>query len=137
MVFHKPILHVLNSKTKQKIVLFLLKHEALMSEREIAAVSGVSHMSVNRVMHELAQMNFVHILRTGRSHLWRINRDSYAYQVLSEILQLPAGSRAPFQDVPPTVPQSANPWRSANAATASRTASVTRQSFSRYSPNFA
>jgi predicted nucleotidyltransferase len=103
MVFHKSILDVLNSRTKQKIVLFLLKHEALMSEREIAAVSGVSHMSVNRVMHELAQMNFVHILRTGRSHLWRINRDSYAYQVLSEILQLPAGSRAPFQDLKKTI----------------------------------
>ena len=103
MVFHKPILDVLNSKTKQKIVLFLLKHEALMSEREIAAVSGVSHMSINRTMHELAQMNFIHIFRTGRSHLWRVNRGSYAYQVLSEIFQLPAGSRAPFEDLKKTI----------------------------------
>lgn len=103
MVFHRPILDVLNSKTKQKIVLFLLKHEALMSEREIAAVSGVSHMSVNRIMRELAQMNFVHILRTGRSHLWRINRNSYAYQALSRIFQLPAGSQAPFEDLKKTI----------------------------------
>jgi len=103
MVFHKPILDVLNSRTKQKIVLFLLKYEALMSEREIAAVSDVSHMSVNRIMHELAQINFVHILRTGRSHLWRVNWDSYACQALSEIFQLPSGSRAPFEDLKKTI----------------------------------
>ena len=64
MVFHKSILDILNSKTKQKILHFLLNQEALMSEREIAAVSGVSHMSINRIMQELAQMNLVHILRT-------------------------------------------------------------------------
>ena len=103
MVFHNPILDILNSRTKQKIVLFLLKHEALMSEREIAAVSGVSHMSVNRIMRELTQMNFVHVLRTGRSHLWRINQESYAYQALSDIFQLPAGRLAPFEDLKKTI----------------------------------
>jgi len=103
MVFHKSILDVLNSRTKQKVVLFLLKHEALMSEREIAAVSGVSHMSINRIMQELAQLNFVHILRAGRSHLWRVNRSSYVFQTLSEILLLPAGSRAPLEDLKKTI----------------------------------
>lgn len=103
MLFHKPILDVLNTKTKQKIVLFLLKHEALMSEREIAAVSGVSHMSINRIMHELAQMNFVHILRTGRSHLWRINRDSYAYQALSESIGRLGSRLAPFEELKKTI----------------------------------
>jgi predicted nucleotidyltransferase len=103
MLFHKPILDALNSKTKQKIILFLLRHEALMSEREIAAVSGVSHMSINRIMNELAQMNVAHILRTGRSHLWRINRESYAYQALSRIFQLPAGRLAPFEDLKKTI----------------------------------
>jgi len=103
MVFHNSILAVLNSKTKQKIIVFLLKHEALMSEREIAAVSGVSHMSINRIMHELAEMNFVHILRTGRSHLWRVNRDSYAFQALSEILRFLAGSQTPFEDLKKTI----------------------------------
>jgi predicted nucleotidyltransferase len=99
MVFHKPILDILNSKTKQKVLLFLLKHEALMSEREIAAVSGVSHMSINRIMHELAQMNLVHILRAGRSHLWRVNRSSYVFQALSGIFQFSAGSQAPLEDL--------------------------------------
>ena len=103
MVFHNPILGVLNSKTKQKIIVFLLKHEALMSEREIAAVSGVSHMSVNRIMRELAEMNFVHILRAGRSHLWRVNRDSYVFQALSEILGFLAGSQEPFENLKKTI----------------------------------
>jgi predicted nucleotidyltransferase len=103
MVFHKPILDVLNSKTKQKIVLFLLKHEALMSEREIAAVSGVSHMSINRIMRELAQMNFVHILRTGRSHLWRVNRDSYVFQALSESTGHLGNRLAPFEELKKTI----------------------------------
>jgi len=103
MVFHKPILDVLNSKTKQKIVLFLLKHEALMSEREIATVSGVSHMSINRTMQELAQMNLVHVLRTGRSHLWKINRESYAFQALLDIFQLPEGRLAPREDLRKTI----------------------------------
>jgi len=103
MVFHKPILDVLNSKTKQKIVFFLLKHEALMSEREIATVSGVSHMSINRTMNELAQMNFVHVLRTGRSHLWKINRESFAFQALLDIFQLPEGRLAPPEDLKKTI----------------------------------
>jgi len=99
MIFHKPLLTVLNSKTKQKIVSFLLKHEALMSEREIAAVSGVSHMSINRIMRELAEMNFVHFVRTGRAHLWRINRGSYAFHILSGLFNTLSQKTAPFEDL--------------------------------------
>jgi predicted nucleotidyltransferase len=103
MLFHERVLNIINSKTKQKVVLFLLKNEALMSEREIAMVSGVSHMSVNRIMHELAQMNFVHILRAGKSHLWRVNRSSYVFQALSEIFRLPTWSQAPVEDLKKTI----------------------------------
>jgi len=103
MVFHNPILGILNSRTKQKIVPFLLKHEALMSEREIAAVSGVSHMSVNRIMRELAQMNFVHILRAGSSNLWRVNRNSYAFHILSDKYLTLLDPQAPFKDLKNTI----------------------------------
>jgi len=54
-------------------------------------------------MQELAQMNFVHILRTGRSHLWRVNRSSYIFQTLSEIFQLPEGSQGPLEDLKKTI----------------------------------
>jgi predicted nucleotidyltransferase len=99
MVFHKSLLTVLNSKTKQKIVGFLLKHEALMSEREIAAVSGVSHMSINRIMRQLAEMNFVHFFRAGRAYLWRINRGSYAFQILSGLFNTLAQKTEPLEDL--------------------------------------
>ena len=103
MIFHKSLLTVLNSKTKQKIVGFLLKHEALMSEREIAAVSGVSHMSINRIMRELAEMNFVHFVRAGRAHLWRVNRGSYAFHFLSGLFNPLSQKTAPFEDLKRTI----------------------------------
>ena len=103
MVFHSPILGILNSKTKQKIIGFLLKHEALMSEREIAAVSGVSHMSVNRVMRELAEMNFVHILRAGKANLWRVNRNSYLSHILMSKYLTLWDPKTPFADLKNTI----------------------------------
>jgi predicted nucleotidyltransferase len=103
MIFHKSLLTVLNSKTKQKIVSFLLKHEALMSEREIAAVSGVSHMSINRIMHDLAEMNFIHFVRAGRAHLWRVNRGSYAFHIFSGLFNTLAQKTAPFEDLKRTI----------------------------------
>jgi len=103
MVFHKSLLAVLNSKTKQKIIGFLLKHEALMSEREIAAVSGVSHMSINRIMRELAEINFVHFVRAGRAHLWRINRGSYAFHILSGLFNTLSQKTASFEDLKRTI----------------------------------
>jgi predicted nucleotidyltransferase len=103
MVFHSPLLTFLDSKTKQKIIGFLLKHEALMSEREIAAVSGVSHMSINRIMRELAKTNFVHFVRAGRTHLWRINRASYAFDFLSGLFTTLSQNTAPLEDLKRTI----------------------------------
>jgi predicted nucleotidyltransferase len=99
MVFHSPLLTFLDSKTKQKIIGFLLKHEALMSEREIAAVSGVSHMSINRIMRELAEINFVHFVRAGRAHLWRVNRGSYAFHIFSGLFNTLSQKTEPLEDL--------------------------------------
>jgi predicted nucleotidyltransferase len=106
MVFHKPLLSVLDSKTKQKMIGFLLKHEALMSEREIASVSGVSHMSINRIMRELAEMNFVHFVRAGRAHLWRVNRGSYTFHILSGLFKALSPDGAPLEDLKRTIRES-------------------------------
>jgi predicted nucleotidyltransferase len=103
MVFHKSLLTVLNSKTKQKIVGFLLTHEALMSEREIAAVSGVSHMSINRIMRELAEINFIHFVRAGRAHLWRVNRGSYAFHILSGLFNRLSQKAESLEDLKRTI----------------------------------
>lgn len=87
MRFHESFLGILNSDLKLKIVKFLLTHQASMSEREIASVLNVSHMSVNRTMRELARENFVHYLTVGKAHLWRVNRRSFTYKALRQVVE--------------------------------------------------
>ncbi len=99
MKFHISLLDVLNSKTKIKIIKFLLTHEASMSEREIASILKVSHMSVNRTMRELAEFNFVNFVTVGKAHLWRVNRKSYAFRVLSELIKGVSIIKEPIEDL--------------------------------------
>lgn len=99
MKFRISPLDVLNSKTKVKIIKFLLAHIASMSEREIASILKVSHMSVNRTMRELSDMNFVDFVTIGKAHLWRINRKSYAFRVLSELFKGVSDIQEPLEDL--------------------------------------
>ena len=99
MKFHISLLDVLTSKAKIKIIKFLLNHEASMSEREIASVLNVSHMSVNRTMRELGELNFVNFVTIGKAHLWRVNRKSYAFRVLSELFKGVSRIKEPLEDL--------------------------------------
>ena len=99
MKFHVSLLDVLTSKTKIKIIKFLLNHEASMSEREIASVLDVSHMSVNRTMRELGELNFVNFVTIGKAHLWRVNRKSYAFRVLSKLIKGVSDIKEPLEDL--------------------------------------
>lgn len=99
MKFHISLLDVLTSKGKIKIIKFLLNHVASMSEREIASVLNVSHMSVNRTMRELGELNFVNFVTIGKAHLWRVNRKSYAFRVLSELFKGVSGIKEPLEDL--------------------------------------
>ncbi len=98
MKFHISLLDILNSKTKVKIIKFLLAHEASMSEREIASILKVSHMSVNRAMRELSEFNLVNFVTVGKAHLWRVNRKSYAFRGLSELIKGVSGIKEPVED---------------------------------------
>ncbi len=99
MKFHISLLDVLTSKAKIKIIKFLLNHVASMSEREIASILNVSHMSVNRTMRELGELNFVNFITIGKAHLWRVNRKSYAFRVLSELFKGVSGIKEPLEDL--------------------------------------
>lgn len=99
MKFHGSLLDVLNSKIKVKIVRFLLTHEAAMSEREIASILKVSHMSVNRTMRELARMNFGNFVTIGKSHLWKVNRGSYSFKALSALVENVSTIKNPLGDL--------------------------------------
>ena len=81
----------------------MIDHEAFMSEREIASVLNVSHMSINRTMRELADINLVHFVNIGKAHLWRVNRKSYAYKVLSEIIKGISNIKEPLEDLKKTI----------------------------------
>lgn len=99
MKFNASLIDILNSKTKLKIVKFLLTHEASMSEREIASILKVSHMSINRTMRELSEVNFVNFVTIGRAHLWKVNRKSYAFKVLSEFIKGVSRIKDPLDDL--------------------------------------
>lgn len=103
MKFHISLLDVLNSKTKVKIIKFLLTHEASMSEREIASIVKVSHMSVNRTMRELADMNFVDFVTIGKAHIWKVNSKSYAFKVLSVLIKGVSIIKEPLEDLKNTL----------------------------------
>lgn len=87
MEFRKSFSSLLQSEAKLKVIEFLLSHEASMSEREIASILGISHMSVNRIMKELAEMNLVHYAVVGKAHLWKVNRKSFLYETYVLILE--------------------------------------------------
>jgi len=99
MKFNTSLLEILNSATKLKIIRFLLTHEASMSEREIASILNVSHMSINRTMRELSEVNFVNFITVGKAHLWKVNRRSYAFKVLSEFIRGISGIKNPLNDL--------------------------------------
>lgn len=103
MKFHIALLDVLNSKVKIKIIKFLLTHEASMSEREIASILKVSHMSINRTMRELADLNFVNFITVGKAHLWKVNQKSYAYKVLSELIKGASCIKKPIEGLKKTL----------------------------------
>lgn len=87
MKFHLLPSDLLKSETKLKIIKFLLTHEAAMSEREIASILNISHMSVNRAMQELSELNLVHYGVVGKAHLWKVNRNSYAYTMFHKLIK--------------------------------------------------
>jgi predicted nucleotidyltransferase len=103
MKFHISLLDVLNSRVKIKIIKFLLTHEASMSEREIASILKVSHMSVNRTMQELADLNFVNFITVGKAHLWKVSQKSYAYKVLSELIKGVSDIKEPIEGLKKTL----------------------------------
>jgi len=74
-----------------------------MSEREIASILKISHMSVNRTMRELADMNFVNFAVVGGAHLWRVNRKSYAFKVLHRLIKEVSETKEPLENLKETL----------------------------------
>lgn len=99
MDFHSSPLALIFSPVRLKIVKFLLKNESLKNEREISRLLHVSHMSVNRTMRELWEMNFVTPMRAGTAYLWKTNRQSYAFEAFSKALDHLVGMHTPIEEL--------------------------------------
>ena len=70
-----------------------------MSEREVASILQVSHMSINRTMRELSNVNLVDFITVGKAHLWKVNRKSYAYKILSQLITGTLAIKEPLEDL--------------------------------------
>ncbi|MBN1223328.1 MAG: nucleotidyltransferase domain-containing protein [Candidatus Aminicenantes bacterium] len=103
MKFHISLTNLINSDVKLKITKFLINHTASMSEREIAAVLNVSHMSVNRMMKELEDFNFVTKKVIGRTHVWQVNHLSYTFEFLSALVETIDTTPEPIEDLKKTI----------------------------------
>ena len=97
MRFNIDLNGILASKKRIKVLQNLFNAEASMSERELSRIVKVSHMSINRLMKELAGINLVSSERIGTANLWRLNRESYAYKVFSRRLKEVSSTSSPFE----------------------------------------
>jgi predicted nucleotidyltransferase len=95
MQMNITIEEMLASKAKLKILKYLFASKAAMSENEISKIIHLSHMTVNRIMKELQALNLAFSERAGNALLWKLNKDSYAYQVLSPIITQIAKATTP------------------------------------------
>jgi len=85
MVFKDTVLNVLSTPKKRRVVKFMLSGSPKMSEREMASVLKISHMSVNRILTELYGMNFLIKSRAGNVNIWEVNKQSYAYEIIETL----------------------------------------------------
>jgi predicted nucleotidyltransferase len=90
---------MLASKTKRKIVEFMLTHTASMSEREIASILKISHMSINRTMAQFAELNLVSCVTVGKAHMWRVNRKSYIFKIIAQLFKNNLIVNNPIEDL--------------------------------------
>jgi predicted nucleotidyltransferase len=78
---------LLGSKVKVKVLRKLLTEEMLPSERELAGLIGVSHTAVIRAMNDFQAANLITPMRIGNAITWRLNKKSYAYEFLSDVIE--------------------------------------------------
>ncbi|OGS27621.1 MAG: hypothetical protein A2297_02635 [Elusimicrobia bacterium RIFOXYB2_FULL_48_7] len=99
MKFNASLIDLINTETKIKLFRHFMKHEAPMSEREIASVLKVPYTNVNRTLKEFALYNIVNFVTVGKAHLWKLNKKSYAFEVLSKVIQDVSLNESPIENL--------------------------------------
>ncbi|MCE5300076.1 MAG: nucleotidyltransferase domain-containing protein [Spirochaetia bacterium] len=84
MKLNEPVFWVLNSRHSLKLLSFLLADRELpeMSERQLARMVKIPTATVNRLMADFESINLLYYRYAGNSRLWRVNKESYAYNAL-------------------------------------------------------
>lgn len=75
------------SRLKRRILRFLFKDQAPVSQREMARMLGVSHTAVNKAMGQLLDLNVVKAKTVGNALVWELKRDSFAYPYVKAIVE--------------------------------------------------
>lgn len=83
MIFRNFVESALGSKTKVRVLLYLLSEGIPTSERELSRILGVSHTAINRIMKEFYDINLVTPMKIGNVTTWKMNEKSYAFWAIS------------------------------------------------------
>ena len=103
MKFNISLDQILSSKTKMKILEHLCRHQTSASENELSKILKVSHMTINRAMKELRDLNLVFVERIGNANVWAPNKESYAYKIVSEVFEKKVPIPAPIEHLKQTI----------------------------------
>ncbi len=88
MIFRNFAERMLGSKAKLRVLLYILSEDVPASERETAKILGISHTAVNKIMKEFYDTNLVIPIRIGNVNAWKLNKNSYAFAAVSDIVFL-------------------------------------------------
>jgi len=99
MRFNEPLFKAVTTRIKAGVAMHFLRGAPKMSEREIARELKVSHMSVNRAVKELFDINFLKVSRAGNINLWELNKGSYSERALSAVLMDGVNAVNPLEEL--------------------------------------
>lgn len=89
MQFHNLIEALFGSKVKIKVLRTLWRYkEREFTVRELAKFLGLSHTGINKVLGELEDANAINVRTIGRSFAFKLNKNSYAAQILERIFEM-------------------------------------------------
>jgi predicted nucleotidyltransferase len=86
MKFSENYEKIMGSKPKLQVLKHVLSTGFEMSGRELARITDLSHMTINRILKYFYSINLVKMRRYGRTYAWTANEESYLYKKLKTVI---------------------------------------------------
>jgi predicted nucleotidyltransferase len=86
MKFSENFAEILGSRPKLQILKHIMTPGFEINGRELSRMTGLSHMTVNRIMKYFYANNLVKLKRYGRTYSWTANGESYLYEKLKKVI---------------------------------------------------